>query len=104
MCSDGEVYSDNAKKAHECWKSFVNNIYLKEYKITPFVETIGIGSNHDADKLSGFICNDNYGNYVNVNNSDEILNGFINAENEAISRIINKINIEFQYETYKNIL
>ena len=52
MCSDGEVSKDNALRGHSHWKRFVNEQYLKVHETAPYIETIGISRDHDADVLS----------------------------------------------------
>ena len=52
MCSDGQVSKDNALRGHSHWKSFVNEQYLKVHDTAPYVETIGISPDHDADVLA----------------------------------------------------
>ena len=90
MCSDGEVGKDNARKGHCHWKEFVTSKYLKVHSIAPYVETIGISSSHDADVLSGFIVNDDCGNYVRCTDSTAIREAFENAQNEAMGRTSTK--------------
>lgn len=95
MCSDGEVGKDNAKKGHSHWKDFVNSNYLKCHEIVPFVECIGISSDHDADVLDGFIIDDAAGNYCKCISAQTIRSAFENAQNETMGRSATKLRIEF---------
>eukprot|EP01084_Bolivina_argentea_P251174 421160_1 len=103
MCSDGEVGKQNAEKGHLHWKEFVNKNYLKVHKIVPFVETIGISSEHDADVLSGFIVNDISGNYCKCLTIEEIGLAFSNAQNETMGRTATKLCIEFPINVCNDI-
>eukprot|EP01084_Bolivina_argentea_P251175 421162_1 len=96
MCSDGEVSKDNATQGHVHWKDFVTNKYLKIHKTVPYVETIGISSDHNADVLDGFIINDQVGNYCKCTTAEQINNAFQRAQNETMLRSTAiKLSIEF---------
>jgi len=95
MCSDGEVSKDNAMRGHSHWKEFVDSKYMAVHNTPPYVETIGISSNHDADVLSGFIVNDDCGNYVRCTDSKGIREAFENAQNATMGRTAIKLSIEF---------
>ena len=87
MCSDGEVAKDNAQKAHQHWKNWVNQDYVDTHSIVPYVSTVGISSSHDADILDGFVCNDKSGNYVFCNNSEYYIYSIENSK-KPFSRTI----------------
>eukprot|EP01084_Bolivina_argentea_P054254 99517_1 len=93
ICSDGEVSKSNAQQAHATWKKFVNSKYMKVHKQFPFVESIGISSNHDADILDGFILNDDNGNYTRANDSNAIRETFERAAENATMRETYKIRL-----------
>jgi len=103
MCSDGEVGKDNALKGHSHWKEFVNSKYLKVHSIAPYVETIGISRNHDADVLSGFVVSDDCGNYVRCSDSSGIREAFQNAQNETMARSSVKLTINFPLSVHCGI-
>ena len=86
LCSDGEVNKENAKQAHSHWHEFVNTSYLKIHSTVPYVETIGISSDHDADILDGFIVNDAVGNYCNCIQHEQVSEAFERAQNETMTR------------------
>jgi len=103
MCSDGDVPKDNAIRGHSHWKQFVSSKYLAVHGIAPYVETIGISSDHDADVLSGFIVNDSCGNYVRCTDSSGIREAFENAQSETMGRTATKLTIEFPLSVHHGI-
>lgn len=105
MCSDGEVSKDNALQGHRHWKDFVNEKYLKKHETVPYVETIGIGSNHDADVLIGFILDDEFGNYVRCEDNG-IVEAYTNANKKTLERDagdVDRVKLNFPINVYDGI-
>eukprot|EP01084_Bolivina_argentea_P179071 309453_1 len=103
LLSDGEVSKENADKAHLYWKEFVENKYMSQHDVYPFVESIGIGIEHDADILDGFICNDEYGNYTQTKKSNEISIALNRSSMDAIYRVGYKLKIETEFPFLINL-
>jgi len=80
--SDGEVDRDDAQNAHNTWKKFVE----KHCTEVPFVDSIGIGSNHSADILDGYIQQD-IGNYTKCLDSAEIKGALEAASDLALNML-----------------
>ena len=107
MCSDGETSKELAVQGHKHWAQFVNDQYLKIHKTMPYVETIGIGSTHDADVLTGFILDDEFGNYVRCEHAGGIANAYNNANNRALERNtgdVDRVKLNFPINVYDGVL
>jgi len=103
MCSDGDVPKENALRGHSHWTEFVRSKYLAAHDIAPYLETIGISADHDADVLSGFIIDDRCGNYVRCTDSAAIREGFRSAQSGAMARCSTKLAVEFPLSVHRGI-